>query len=125
MPAIIINEGVQKGLFLHLGKSPAVIGRDPAVSLQIEDEQASRRHAQVRFDEARKGYVLTDMKSANGTHLNGRAIHAESPLTDGDEIGIGTTRLLFTSETPADGASALEVIKAAGERHRSTIVRKS
>jgi pSer/pThr/pTyr-binding forkhead associated (FHA) protein len=124
MAAIIIIDGKQKGLFLPLGTSTAVLGRDPSISLQVEDQLASRRHAQVRFDADRQGYVLTDMKSSNGTTINGRPVTGETFLNDGDEIMIGTTKLLFTLSTPTDGASAMEVLKAAGERHRSTIVRR-
>jgi len=124
MASIIITDGKQKGLFLPLGTGTAVIGRDPSISLQIEDEQASRRHVQVRFDDARKAYVLTDMKSSNGTQINGRPVAGETPLAENDEISIGSTKLLFSMATPADGASAMEVLKAAGERHRSTIVRR-
>jgi pSer/pThr/pTyr-binding forkhead associated (FHA) protein len=124
MASIIITDGKQKGLFLPLGTGTAVLGRDPSISLQVEDQLASRRHVQVRFDDDRKGYVLTDMKSSNGTSINGRPVTGETCLNDGDEITIGTTKLLFTMTTPADGASAMEVLKAAGERHRSTIVRR-
>ena len=124
MPAIIITDGKQKGLFLPLGHRPAVLGRDPSISLQIEDQLASRRHVQVRYDESTQGYILTDMKSSNGTLINGKPVIGETRLNDNDEITIGSTKLLFTGETPTDGASALEVLKAAGERHRSTIVRR-
>lgn len=121
MPAIIITDGKQKGLFLPLGHSTAVVGRDPAIALQIEDQLASRKHAQIRFDEARNGYVLTDMKSANGTKINDRPITGEMVLNDADEITIGATTLLFTAATPEDGPSAMEVLKSARERHRSTL----
>ncbi|HYE60810.1 MAG TPA: FHA domain-containing protein [Phycisphaerales bacterium] len=121
MPALIITEGKQKGLFLPLGHSTAVVGRDPAIALQIEDQLASRKHCQVRFDETRNGYVLTDMKSANGTRINDRVITGETVLNDDDEITIGSTKLLFTMSTPADGPSAMEVLKSARERHHSTI----
>jgi pSer/pThr/pTyr-binding forkhead associated (FHA) protein len=124
MPAIIINDGKQKGLFLPLGSRPAVLGRDPSISLQIDDQLASRRHVQVRLDEASNAYVLTDMKSSNGTLINGRPVTGETQLSDNDEITIGSTKLLFTNATPTDGASAMEVLKTAGERHRSTIVRR-
>lgn len=124
MASIIITDGKQQGLFLPLGTGTAVLGRDPSISLQIEDQLASRRHVQVRFDDTRKGYVLTDMKSSNGTMINGRPVTGETPLSENDEITIGSTKLLFTMATPEDGASAMEVLKAAGERHRSTIVRR-
>jgi pSer/pThr/pTyr-binding forkhead associated (FHA) protein len=124
MPALIITEGNQKGLFLKLGHAPVVLGRDPSAALQIDDQMASRRHLQVRFDDARKGYVLTDMKSANGTVLNGRPVTGETPLAENDQITVGGTTLLFTGQTPADGASALEVLKSAAQRQVNTVMGK-
>jgi pSer/pThr/pTyr-binding forkhead associated (FHA) protein len=124
MPALIITEGNQKGLFLKLGSAPVVLGRDPSAALQIDDQMASRRHMQVRFDDGRKGYVLTDMKSANGTLLNGRTVAGETPLAENDQITVGGTTLLFTAQTPADGASALEVLKSAAQRQVNTVMGK-
>jgi pSer/pThr/pTyr-binding forkhead associated (FHA) protein len=124
MACLIVSSGPQEGLFLNLGKKTSVIGRDEAVPLQIEDERASRKHLQIRFDAATNSYLALDMKSSNGTLIGGRRIVTEVTLADGDEITIGDTKLLFTNEIPADKVSALAVIKKAGERRRSTLMRQ-
>jgi pSer/pThr/pTyr-binding forkhead associated (FHA) protein len=124
MAAIIVGPGEQEGLYLPLGKKTSVIGRDESLPLQVQDEQASRRHVQIRFEAARNSYIATDMKSANGTLINGRPLIGEIELRDGDELRIGMTTLLFTTTMPKDKANAMEVFKAAGQRHRSTIVRE-
>jgi pSer/pThr/pTyr-binding forkhead associated (FHA) protein len=124
MAAVIVGPGPQEGLYLPLGKKSSVIGRDESLPLQVQDEQASRRHVQIRFDPARNCYIAMDMKSANGTVINGRPLLGEIELRDGDELRIGTTTLLFTTTLPTDKNNAMEVFKAAGQRHRSTIVRE-
>ena len=63
------------------------------------------------------------MKSSNGTMLNGGKLEEEQTLADGDEIVVGETHLRFTADVPVSGANALELLKKAGERHRSTLVR--
>lgn len=124
MACLIVSSGPQEGLFLPLGKKTSVIGRDEAVPLQIEDERASRKHLQVRFDPGTGTYLALDMKSSNGTFIGGRRIFTEVTLAEGDEIIVGDTKLLFTSEIPTDKVSALAVLKKAGERRRSTLMRQ-
>lgn len=123
MASLIVGAGEQEGLYLPLGRKTSVIGRDESLPLQIVDERVSRRHVQVRFDAARDVYIALDMKSANGTIINGRPLIGEVELHEGDQIRIGGATLLFTHNTPTDKANAIEILKAAGERHRSTIVR--
>lgn len=124
MGSIIVSSGPQQGLFLPLGKKTSVIGRDEAATLQIEDEQVSRKHLQVRFDTGTNGYTVFDMRSSNGTLLNGRPLNGDTPLKDGDEITLGkSTMLLFSTEVPADKPNAMEVLKKAGERRRHTLVK--
>ena len=123
MGALIVSTGSQQGLFLQLGQRISVIGRDEAASLQVEDDQVSRKHIQVRFDAATKSYTAIDMKSSNGTLLNGRPLTVDTPLKDGDELTLGKTVLLFTNDIPKDKPNAMEVLKKAGERRRNTLVR--
>jgi pSer/pThr/pTyr-binding forkhead associated (FHA) protein len=124
MGAIIVSTGPQQGLFLPLGRKTSVIGRDEAAALQIEDDQVSRKHLQIRFDTATNSYTVLDMKSSNGTMLNGRPINGDTPLKDGDELTLGKSAvLLFTMDVPADKPNAMEVLKKVGERRRNTMVR--
>jgi len=124
MAAIIVSSGPQQGLFLPLGRKTSVIGRDEAATLQIEDEQVSRKHLQIRFESTSSSYTAFDMRSSNGTLLNGRELSGDTQLKDGDEITLGkSTVLLFTTEVPADKPNAMEVLKKAGERRRNTLVK--
>lgn len=123
MPSLIVCTGKQEGLFLPLGKKTSVIGRDEALPLQVEDDKVSRRHVQIRFEPTDNRYRALDMKSTNGTLYNGRQVTTEVVLSDGDEIQIGDTKMLFTMEDPTDRPNALAVLKKVGERRRSTLMR--
>jgi pSer/pThr/pTyr-binding forkhead associated (FHA) protein len=123
MPSLIVCNGKQEGLFLPLGKKVSVIGRDEALPLQVEDDKVSRRHVQIRFEPSDSRYRAVDMKSTNGTLYNGRAVTTEMVLSEGDEIQIGDTKMVFTMEDPKDRPNALAVLKKVGERRRSTLMR--
>jgi pSer/pThr/pTyr-binding forkhead associated (FHA) protein len=68
------------------------IGRSPYRRLPLEDESASRKHAEIR----RLGgnFVIRDMRSANGTWVNGQRVE-EACLQHGDEIRVGSSVFRF------------------------------
>jgi pSer/pThr/pTyr-binding forkhead associated (FHA) protein len=42
----------------------------------------------------KQGFVMVDLGSTNGTHVNGQKI-TQAPLRDGDEIAVGLSRFRF------------------------------
>ena len=76
--------------------SRITIGRHATNDIVLPDDmRVSRHHAQV---EERDGeWILRDLRSRNGTQLNGRHI-SESPLREGDRIKIGGSTFDFSSE---------------------------
>ncbi len=120
MATIIVVSRNSEGDFYPLGRRTNVIGRAESLPVQILDDLVSRRHMQVRFDAGTQKYYAFDMKSTHGVFINGRRIHEETVLADGDEIIIGQTRLLFTNKDFDDRDSALQHYKKVGERMRPT-----
>jgi len=70
-----------------------IIGRKEDCAIVLPSNTVSRHHAQIRREEG--SYLLSDLGSTNGTLLNGEPVIGEEPLTDRDEIGVGTYRLIF------------------------------
>ncbi|MBK7377698.1 MAG: VWA domain-containing protein [Ignavibacteriales bacterium] len=76
----------------ELKQSEIIIGRASTVDILIDDEEVSKLHAKVKFDEGK--FILDDMGSSNGTYINNQIVfHAE--LKDGDIIKIGVHELVF------------------------------
>jgi pSer/pThr/pTyr-binding forkhead associated (FHA) protein len=124
MPSIIVVSGPNEGDYYPLGSRTLVVGRDEGCPIQIVDELVSRKHMQIRHEEADGHYRVLDMQSANGVYLNGRQITIDTPLGDGDIIEIGSSKLMYTSSDFEDRASALEHFKKRGERGKSTLVNR-
>ncbi len=122
MASIIVTSGTNEGDYYPLGRRTNVIGRDEAVPIQILDEHVSRKHMQIGFDKDGNQYYALDMRSKHGVFINGRKIHDETALADGDHIRIGETTLLFTEKDFTDRESALAHFKKAGERRRPTVI---
>ncbi|MDH6140436.1 MULTISPECIES: DUF1707 and FHA domain-containing protein [Kitasatospora] len=69
------------------GARTLTIGRTPGSGLRLQDSSVSRRHAELRREG--DGWVLYDLGSANGTHVNGRRIAGAVRVRAGDQVRFG------------------------------------
>jgi DNA-binding winged helix-turn-helix (wHTH) protein len=69
-----------------------ILGREGDGIILVESGTVSRRHARIVVDP--KGASIEDLKSKNGTFVNDRRVSAPTPVTEGDQVRIGS--LLFT-----------------------------
>ncbi len=72
------------------------IGRAEGNILRINDDMASRNHAEIRLTS--QGAVLSDCDSQNGVILNGKRVSKSIKLFDNDVIRIANTILVFSHE---------------------------
>ena len=84
---------VQVGDQRHTFNTEFTAGRQG--TLVISDEFASNQHA--RFMATRGRWYVEDLRSTNGTWLNGRQIHSAQWLKKGDQIWIGHTLVTVVS----------------------------
>ena len=73
------------------------VGRHPNNTVQVLDRIVSKEHCHIDLVNGR--YVLRDLGSLNGTYVNGERVH-ERPLYSGDEITMGSTRILVFADYP-------------------------
>ena len=83
---------------IALGEGENVLGRDPDIAIYLDSAEVSRRHAHIVI--AGQKAVLEDLGSKNGTYLNNRRIESAVPLTDGDQIRIGSILCTFRAVRP-------------------------
>ena len=122
MASIMIMSGERKGDYYPLGHRTNVIGRAESLLIQILDDQVSRRHLQIRYDQHSQHYYAVDMSSKNGVFINGAKLTEEAVLSEGDRLVLGNTELLFTDQDFADAERALHHFKKVGERARPTFL---
>ncbi len=78
---------------ISVGEGQLILGRDPACDQPLDSLQVSRRHAQV----SRRGQrvEVRDLRSTNGTTVNGQTIRDAVTLSPGDRLGLGPFRFEF------------------------------
>ena len=79
--------------------TPAELGRTGDAQVAVADPEVSRRH--LRFESRSGRAYVEDLGSSNGTFLNGRRLTEPIEIRAGDEIDVGTTRIVVTSVEPA------------------------
>jgi pSer/pThr/pTyr-binding forkhead associated (FHA) protein len=77
---------------------PITIGRAPSATLVVPDAQVSRMHARIDLSDGLLS--VRDLGSRNGTLVNARPIDGPVGLLDGDEIDVGTTRIVYCGVGP-------------------------
>jgi predicted component of type VI protein secretion system len=73
-----------------------LVGRSRECDLVLEDPNVSRRHAEMRRSGGR--WTVVDLGSTNGVRVNGKRIRGEAPLSPGDQITLGVSKLTFELE---------------------------
>jgi DNA-binding SARP family transcriptional activator len=78
------------------------IGRFADNDVVLDDAEVSRHHAVV--SDTGTGFVITDLRSANGVHVQDRRIRGSVALADRDRIRICHHEFVFELSTEPDGS---------------------
>ena len=97
MGMLVVRRGPNAGSRYVLDGEVTALGRHPDSDIFLDDITVSRRHAEVRRTDT--GYEVKDVGSLNGTYLNRERVETAT-LSDGDELQIGTFKLLFLAGRP-------------------------
>jgi pSer/pThr/pTyr-binding forkhead associated (FHA) protein len=115
---------------IELEKDEITIGRTADNGVKVHDALSSRHHCKVQ--KTKDGFVVEDLKSRNGTTLNGIPLTEKRLLAIGDRIGIGECVIHFGAriEQPAPAAPPKKATsgrpaKPAGAVGRSAVSQSS
>lgn len=99
---LVVKRGPKAGSRFRLHKPVTTAGRHPDSDIFVDDITASRRHAEFRAENGQ--YRVVDSSSLNGTYVNHKAVDSVV-LTNGDEVQIGKSRLVFLTKPTTDGTA--------------------
>ncbi len=87
---VVSSAELPRGQAYRVPPGGLMIGRSTGADLHLRDTFVSSQHARLSVTD--QGLLLEDLKSTNGTLLNGAEV-SEAWLRPGDEIAIGDTVL--------------------------------
>lgn len=80
-----------RGTFYELPRGEFVVGRAPGCQLTVDDPRVSRRHASFRVEAQR--LTVEDLRSRNGTLVNGVLLRNPQVLANNDVVTVGSQEL--------------------------------
>jgi CO/xanthine dehydrogenase FAD-binding subunit len=84
--------GPNRGTMHRIEGERVSVGAAAGCDAVIDSPHVSERHASIRCTGSE--FVLTDLDSSNGTHVNGEAVHQHT-LVDGDRVRFGSSEWVF------------------------------
>jgi pilus assembly protein CpaF len=101
MFSIIISEKGGAERRESFDKNEINVGRVQGNDLMLPKGNVSKHHARLLYRDGR--FIVTDLKSTNGTYVNGRKIAQATIVREGDKIYIGDFVLRLDSAAGATG----------------------
>lgn len=99
---LVIVDGASTGIYVGtvypIG-SGVLVGRAPTVDVPLPDVYTSSEHARFLYDRGR--WTMEDLKSMNGSYVNGQRVAGIAPLGDGDTVQLGRVVMQFLLRPPA------------------------
>lgn len=109
MAVLKVIKGSCPGQLVELHGDRMVVGRHPNCHIVLDNAAVSRNHSQIL--QSHGSYYLEDLRSRNGTILNGHRIRSRAELHEGDEIKVCDVLFSFhLGVPPTDVASPMPTI---------------
>jgi pSer/pThr/pTyr-binding forkhead associated (FHA) protein len=116
-----IEKGPFAGATFELDKPVCAIGRARHNDVKVRDDSVSATHATL----LRKGTIwyVVDLRSANGTFVDGSRVAGERELPSGARLKVGAVELIFRSFTDGVEEGGVRRIKVGLRHWLTTLIR--
>ena len=111
MFAIVITEKGGEQRRISFNKAEITIGRVQGNDIVLPKGNVSKRHARIVLKDGK--FIIVDLKSTNGTYVNGRKITSPLVVKNTDKIYIGDF-ILSIDEAGAGAAVEEPAMKGVG-----------
>ncbi len=106
MFALVITEKGGSQRRMEFDKSEVTIGRVQGNDVILPRGNVSKRHSRIVLKDQR--FIVVDLKSTNGTYVNGRKITSPLVVKPGDKVYIGDFILTVEEQAAAGGGEAFD-----------------
>ncbi|HEY2743272.1 MAG TPA: ATPase, T2SS/T4P/T4SS family [Polyangia bacterium] len=118
MFAIVVNEKGGEQKRLEFDKPEVTIGRVQGNDIILPKGNVSKRHSRIVLKDGK--FIIVDLKSTNGTYVNGRKITSPLVVKGSDKIYIGD--FILSIEELAGAGGAADDSAAMGARPRANTI---
>src|SRR3954453_12073958 len=119
MFAIVVNEKGGEQKRLEFDKPEVTIGRVQGNDIILPKGNVSKRHSRIVLKDGK--FIIVDLKSTNGTYVNGRKITSPLVVKGSDKIYIGDFILSIEEWQAGPGDAKEQVTNPPVARKQPTI----
>ncbi len=112
-PKLVVTSGKSAGRTIAVKREKLLVGRADECDVRPLSEEVSRRHC--AFHVEADSLVVEDLRSRNGTFVNGSRIEGRRPLVDGDIVRIGNLELKVACRAAAEPPSQRAAVPSENE----------
>jgi pSer/pThr/pTyr-binding forkhead associated (FHA) protein len=105
---LTVTNGQAKGRVIPLPGTVFLIGRGKQCHLRPHCRLVSKLHCAIAVWAGK--VAVRDLKSTNGTFVNGEAVHGEISMHDGDVLRVGTLEFKVTIQLSPEEKLAVPVV---------------
>ena len=122
--AVVIHEKGGQPRRQEFDKNEVTIGRVQGNDIVLPKQNVSKKHSRIVVKDGK--FIIVDLKSTNGTYVNGRKIASPMVIKETDKIYIGDFILSTEGPAPVQAYQSLRAQnlpqspKSAGSRPKST-----
>jgi pilus assembly protein CpaF len=102
MFSVVIQEKGGKSQKLQFNKNEITVGRVQGNDIVLPKGNVSKRHSKIVLKEGK--FIIVDLKSTNGTYVNGHKISSPQVIKNTDKVYVGDF-ILSIEEGGGDGAA--------------------
>jgi pSer/pThr/pTyr-binding forkhead associated (FHA) protein len=90
---LLVTNGANEGQVFALHPGELIIGRENGSAILLDDLRISHNHALLRV--SGDTVTIEDLRSTNGTRVNGESIKSQTPISPRDQIDLGGVHLVI------------------------------
>jgi predicted component of type VI protein secretion system len=110
---LVVEKGQTRTRVVRLNGLDTLVGRQRGCDMRIPSAEVSRRHCLLRIKD---GYLtVEDLKSANGTFVNGESVQGRMVVRPGDQLEIGPITFVAEYELTQDAIDQLARLESGFE----------
>lgn len=115
MIKVFFLNGHEKGNCKEYTEKVVSIGRSSSSTIKLSDSSVSRNHVQIKWVNKKNSYFIKDLKSTNGTFINGEPVEPgiDTSVEEGVPISVGNVFISLGKQYSGKGLEVQAAIDVA------------
>lgn len=107
--SVVVVQGTDAGRRFAVGEQTLTVGRKPPADIRVPEAEVSAVHCQIHRLPGRDALMVADLRSTNGSFVDGQRVHERALWAPGSLLQVGTHVFRHDHQPRKAADAALEV----------------